>query len=93
MGLKERLRRLEERAEGEVIVIPQRHGRAARFPKEATKEVFVNLMDRLGAGEEAPPEHPLIEAARNSSDPRWLHSFFVVEDPDKWIKPVPDLSE
>jgi hypothetical protein len=49
-------------------------------------------MDRLG-GEDAPPEHPLIEAARNSTDPKWSRPFFAVEDPDEWIKPVPDLSE
>ncbi len=30
---------------------------------------------------------------RHSSDPKWLHSFFAVEDPDEWVKPVPDLSE
>ena len=30
---------------------------------------------------------------RASSDPKWLHSFFAVEDPDEWVKPVPDLSE
>ena len=56
-------------------------------------DAYMNLMDRLGAGEEAPREHPLIEAARNSSDPRWLNTFYAVEDPDEWIKPVPDLSE
>ena len=53
----------------------------------------MNFMERLGAGEDAPPEHPLIEAARNSSEPKWQRSYFAVEDPDEWIKPVPDLSE
>ena len=53
----------------------------------------MNHMDRLGTGEEAPPEHPLIEAARNSSDPEWSGSFFATDDPDEWIKPVPELSE
>jgi hypothetical protein len=93
MGLRDRLRRLEEEAEGEMLVIPQRDGTVKRFPPGAGIDVYMNMMDRLGAGEDAPPEHPLIEAARNSSDPKWLHSFFAVEDPDEWVKPVPDLSE
>jgi hypothetical protein len=50
-------------------------------------------MDRLGAGEDAPPEHPLIEAARNSSDTEWSRSFFATEGAEEWTKPVPDLSE
>jgi hypothetical protein len=33
-------------------------------------------MERLGAGEDAPPRHPLLEAAANSTDPRWAESFF-----------------
>ncbi len=93
MGIRERLRRLEERAEGEIIVIPQRDGPPARFPKEALRDAFTNLMDRLGAGEDAPPEHPMIEAARNSDDPKWTESFYNSGDPDGWTAPVPDLSE
>jgi hypothetical protein len=46
----------------------------------------------LGAGEDAPPEHPLLEAARNSSDPLWSQSVYA-EDPDEWIEPIEDLSE
>jgi hypothetical protein len=94
VGIRSRLRRLEEEAEGQVLVIPQREGTIKRFPPGAGKDAYMNMMDRLGGPrEEAPPEHPLIEAARNSSDPKWLHSFFAVEDPDKRVKPVPDLSE
>jgi len=37
----------------------------------------------LGAGEDAAPEHPLLEAARNSSDPLWSQSVYA-EDPDEW---------
>ena len=91
--MKNELRRLERLAEGEMIVIPQQDDTLARFPATAGADAYMNMMDRLGAGEDAPPEHPLIEAARNSSDPKWLHSFFAVEDPDEWVKPVPDLSE
>ena len=93
MGLRERLRRLEERAEGEVVSIPQRDGTTARFPKAALRDSFLNLMARLGAGEEAPPEHPLIEAVRNSSGPGWSGTIWEAGDPDAWTEPVSDLSE
>ncbi len=93
MGIRERLRRLEERAEGEVIVIPQRAGTTARFPKEALRDSFANLMDRLGAGEDAPPEHPMIEAVRNSSEAKCAGTIWDAGDPDRWTAPVPDLSE
>jgi hypothetical protein len=84
---------LERVAEEEMIVIPQREGTEKRFPSSAGMEAYLNLFDWLGAGEDAPPEHPLIEAARNSSDRWWSQSFYAVNDPDDWIKPVPDLSE
>ena len=93
MGLKERLRRLEERVEGEVVSIPQRDGTVARFPKTALRDSFLNLMNRLGAGEGAPPEHPLIEAVRNSGDPKWSGTVWEAGDPDEWTEPVPDLSD
>jgi hypothetical protein len=93
VGLRDRLRRLEDAAEREMIVIAQRDGTAKRFPPEAYKEAFKNHMDRLGAGEDALPEHALIEAARNSSDPEWTNSFFANDDPEEWIEPVEDLSE
>ncbi len=93
MGLRDRLRRLEDAAEGEIIVIAQRGGTVKRFPPEAYKEAFKNHMDRLGAGEDAPPEHPLIEAVRNSSDPEWSNSFFATDVPGEWMKPEEDLTE
>jgi hypothetical protein len=68
--LRGKLRRLEQLLEEKMIVIPQKDGTVKKFPKSASKEAFMNLMDRLGAGEDAPPEHPLAEAARNSSDPQ-----------------------
>jgi hypothetical protein len=75
-----------------MIVIAQRGGTVKRFQSEAYKEAFMIRMDRLGAGEDAPPEYPLMEAARNSSDLEWSGSFFGSDDPEEWIKPVPDLS-
>ena len=47
----------------------------------------------MGAGEDAPPEHPLIAAARNSSDPEWANSVYAIEDPAAHVAPVEDLSE
>jgi hypothetical protein len=93
MGLRGRLKRLERASRGEFIEIPRPDGTVARFPASAGIEAFTNLMDRMGAGEDAPPEHPLIAAARNSPDPEWSGSFFAVEDPDEWTEPVEDLSE
>jgi hypothetical protein len=92
MGLRGRLRKLERDAEEEMIVIPQRDGTVKRFPSSAGMDAFMNLMDRLGAGEDAPPEHPLIEAARHSSEREWSESFFAMNDVG-WTDPVEDLSE
>jgi hypothetical protein len=93
VGIRDRLRRLEAEAEGDMIVIPQRDGTVARFPQSEGMEAFMNLTDRLGAGDDAPPEHPMIAAVRNSSEPKWQDSFWAANDPDEWVKPVPDLSE
>ena len=54
MELKSRLQRLERIAREEMIEIPQRDGSVARFPARAVWDAFMNLMDRLGAGEDAP---------------------------------------
>jgi hypothetical protein len=92
MGIRDRLKRLEREAEGEMLVIPQRDGPPARFPASAAKDAYINLVDRLGAGEDAPPEHPMLAAVRNSSDPGWIASFYFVQDRDEMTKPVEDLS-
>jgi hypothetical protein len=65
----------------------------ARFPQSQGIEAYVNWFERMGAGENAPPEHSLLAAARNSSDPYWSQGMYAVNDPDEWVKPVPDLSE
>jgi hypothetical protein len=88
------LRRLERESEGEMVSIPQQNGSVARFPQSAYKEAFLNVVDRMGGGgADVPPRHPLLEAARNSSDPRWRESFFSDIDYDGTANPVPDLSE
>jgi hypothetical protein len=53
----------------------------------------VYLMVQLGAGDDAPPEHPMIAAIRNSSDPTWKGSYYDAGDPSEWIKPVENLTE
>jgi hypothetical protein len=92
VGLRGWVKRLEHAAREEMIEIPQRDGTVARFPRSAGMDAYMNLFGRLGAGEDAPPEHPLIEAVRNSSDPKWSESFFAVND-EGWTDPVEDLSE
>lgn len=93
MSLKGRVGRLERAAEEGMIVVTQKDGTTARFSCSAGVDAFFNFMERLGAGEDAPPEHPLILAARNSDDPKWSGSFYAIHDPDDWTKPVEDLSE
>ena len=68
MGLRDRLRRLEKEAEGEMITIPQKDGTVARFPASAGAEAFLSLI--------AGRDHPLAEAAKNSPDPAWANSFY-----------------
>jgi hypothetical protein len=89
------LKRLENQGRDEQIVIPQKDGTVRRFPKSASREAFDNLMQRLGAGDEAPPEHAMIGAVRNSSDPEWASSFYgSCKDPEAWAAMhVEDLSE
>ncbi len=89
--MRSRLRRLERRAEGEMIFIPQQGGPPAKFPQSAYADAYVNIMERLGAGEDAPPEHPLIQAARNSSDHWWRNSVYATDE--DITAPIPDLSE
>ena len=91
MGLRDKLKRLERARRKEMIAIPQKDGTIKRFPKSAVRDAYANLMNRMGAGEGAPPEHPLLEAARNSSDPSWSESTYSVNE--SWTDSVEDLSE
>jgi hypothetical protein len=88
---RDKLKRLERARRKKMISIPQRDGSVARFPQSAVKDAYKNLMDRLGAGADAPEEHPLLKAARNSSDPSWSQSTYSVDE--DWTEPVEDLSE
>jgi hypothetical protein len=69
-----------------------RSGRVVRFPQSAAREAYANLMDRMGVGEDVPPEHPLIAAARNSSDPEWSESFYACNH-ERWTDPIEDHFE
>jgi hypothetical protein len=82
MGLRDRLKRLEKEAEGEMMVVSQKDGTVARFPQSACAEALVSLIDGR--------DHPLAVAARNSPDPEWAGSFYNSRpiDPD-----AEDLSE
>ena len=92
--MKAFLKRLEHAARDEEIVILQKDGTVKRFPQSASRDAFVIQMDRLGAGEDAPPEHPMIEALRNSDDPAQLGSFLhSATQASEWTEPVEDLSE
>jgi hypothetical protein len=91
--MRGRIKRLERASTSNYISIPQQDGSVAKFPQSAYKEAFGNAMARLGAGEGAPPRHPLLEAARNSSDPRWRESFFSDIDYEGSTAPIEDLSE
>ena len=91
MGLRDKLKRLERARRKEMIAIPQKDGSVARFPQSAARDAYANLCARLGAGENAPPEHPLLTAARNSSDPAWSEGTYSVDE--SWLDPVEDLSE
>jgi hypothetical protein len=93
LGLKDKLRRLERSSKGEWISIPQQDGTVRRFSRSAYRDAFLNTIDRLGAGEAAPPRHPLLEAAANSSDLTWRNSFFADIDYDGAVESTPDLSE
>ena len=89
MGLKDRLRQLERKSEGEMVLIPQPGGGVARFPKVDLADAFIVALDReLGTSTE---DHPLCQAARYSPDPEWSESVFA--GPEVVPDPPPDLSE
>jgi len=82
MGLRGWIKRLERDAREEMIEIPQQDGAVKRFPQSAGMEAFMALMDGR--------DHPLAEAARNSSEREWTHSFYSAFPIDEDIE---DLSE
>ena len=87
--LRGRLRSLERKSEGEMVLIPQPGGGVARFPEVDLTVAFVVALDReLGRSTE---DHPLCQAARRSPDPAWSGSFYA--GPAVVPHPPEDLSE
>ena len=76
-----------------MISIRQPDGTVRRFPESELRLAFLNVCARMGAGEDAPPEHPLLEAARTSGDPKWSGSFFATDDLDVVTAPPEELFE
>jgi hypothetical protein len=83
MSLRGWLKRLERASAKELIEIPQRDGRVERFPSRAVPEAFVCLCEGR--------DHPLLAAARNSSDSWWSEGAYST-DPAT-IRAAEDLSE
>lgn len=69
MSVRRRLRFLEQAAREDVLEVPQADGTVRTFGKAEAPAALVSLIDGR--------DHPLAEAARNSSDPRWANSFYA----------------
>ncbi len=72
MGLRDKLKRLERAAEGEMVTIPQEDGSVKKFPPSDLELAFINECRRL-RGENL-EVHPLTTAARHSSEAKWRDS-------------------
>jgi len=83
MGLRDRLRRLERAGREETIVIPQTDGTIKRFPQSVAAEAFLALCEGR--------EHPLLEAARSSSDAAWSEGVYSTVPTE--LRNIEDLSE
>jgi hypothetical protein len=65
----------------------------ATFKPSELWEAYLNVCDRLGAGDAAPPIHPLAAAAPNSSDATWRQCALAEREEDNLTAPVPALYE
>jgi len=83
MDLKGRVKRLERDAREEMIEIPQKDGTVARSPQSVAAEAFLSLCEGR--------EHPLLKAARASSDAAWSEGVYSTA-PDA-MRDIKDLSE
>ena len=71
MGIKGRLRNLEQAAEQNLLTFRLRYGTTASFHQDAVMECLLYESERGRAhfdGEPVPPAHPLVEALRNAED-------------------------
>jgi hypothetical protein len=86
MGLRGWLKRLERDAQGEMIAIPQKDGTVERFPQSVAADAFLSLCEGR--------DHPLLQAARNSSENSFssFRASVYATDPTE-MRNVEDLSE
>ena len=92
MGFRDKLHRLEHASKKRMLAIPQQDGSTRYFTMADYREAYINAVRRLGAGEDPPPRHPMLEAAANSSDEAWRRSYFFDLDYEGATDPVEDLS-
>ena len=85
MGLRSWLKRLEKDAQGEMVVIPQRDRTVKKFPQSAARDAFINLCEGR--------DHPLLQAARNSSDLSFSSFASVYATDPTEMRNVEDRSE
>ncbi len=85
MGLRGWLRRLERGAREEMIEIPQKDGTVARFPQSVAAEAFLSLCEGR--------DHPLLQAARNSSENSFSSFASVYATDPTEMRNVEDRSE
>ena len=95
MGLKGRLTRLERDARKELIEIPQRDGTVRRFPRSASMEAFLYLVDAAVGRSPRTEEPEIFGALRNAREPaqKWMGTFYFDPADIPAAEPVPDLSE
>jgi hypothetical protein len=91
MALSDRVRRLQKLARGDMVAIPLPGGTVEYFHGYEAQDAFSNMMERMRAPEgERPPEHPLLKAARNSTDPKWAETVY---SSDESLLAAEDMSE
>ena len=81
MSLKDQLKRLQRQAEGPIVTIPLSGGGVALFRQRDLAGAYLISLRRV-QGEDI--DHPLCEAARNSSAAHWYEGIYaepVREDP------------
>ena len=93
MGLRDAVRRLQKRAEGPLVVIPQEDGTVRRFPQSQLAGAY--LIANAREGGLTRDDHPLCQAARNSSDPKWRESVWSGPSDEEIaeFEEIEDLSE
>ncbi len=92
MGLRDRWRRIERAGRGVMVEIPQRDGTVRRFEPDELPKAYISAYD-LALGREV-EEHPMLDAMRNSSDPKWREMWGDLLTPEPGnLGPVEDLSE